>query len=100
MNRIKTLYRSWDVACGGKSCYGQRQRSQWLTKLPRREVRQRADQMYQQLDAVRLLLQESRKAMLAEGRKHMMCERLKQIPYIGPIRATLLIALLQTPHRF
>lgn len=100
MNRIKALYRSWGIACGGKSCYGQRQRSQWLAKLPPGGVRQRADQLYQQLDAVRPLMQAARKTMLTEGKKHMVCGRLKQIPYIGPVRATLLIALLQTPHRF
>ena len=27
-------------------------------------------------------------------------ELLRQFPYIGPIRAALLIALMQTPHRF
>jgi transposase len=100
MNRIKALYRSWGVACAGKSCYGERQRSQWLAKLPQGGVRQRADQLYQHFDAVHPLLQAARKAMLAESKKHMVCARLKKIPYIGPIRATLLIALIQTAHRF
>jgi transposase len=37
---------------------------------------------------------------LAESRKHGATKLLCQIPYIGPIRAALLIALIQTPHRF
>jgi transposase len=37
---------------------------------------------------------------LAEGRKHSARKLLRQIPSIGPIRAALLMALIQTPHRF
>ncbi len=37
---------------------------------------------------------------MAEGRKHQAMKLLRQIPSIGPIRAVLLIALMQTPHRF
>src|SRR5262249_11369585 len=35
-----------------------------------------------------------------ESARHPSTKRLRQIPSIGPIRAPLLIALLQTPHRF
>jgi hypothetical protein len=38
--------------------------------------------------------------LLAENRKHPAARLLQQIPCIGPIRAALLIALIQTPHRF
>jgi transposase len=37
---------------------------------------------------------------LAEGSKHYATKLLRQIPSIGPIRAVLLLALIQTPHRF
>jgi transposase len=37
---------------------------------------------------------------LAESRKHGGTKLLREIPSIGPIRAALLIALIQTPHRF
>jgi len=37
---------------------------------------------------------------LAESKKHKASKLLRQIPSIGPIRAALLIALIQTPHRF
>src|SRR5882672_3823783 len=32
--------------------------------------------------------------------KHSAAKLLRQIPSIGPIRAALLVALIQTPHRF
>lgn len=37
---------------------------------------------------------------MAESKKHSATRLLRQIPAIGPIRAALLIALMQTPHRF
>ena len=46
------------------------------------------------------LRQEARHDLLAESRKHAATNLLCQIPYIGPIRAALLMALIQTPHRF
>ena len=55
------------------------------------------------LPAVRRLAalrQQVRRELLAEGRKHPAMRLLRQIPSIGPIRAALLIALMQTPHRF
>ena len=54
----------------------------------------------QQLDALRPLRQEVRRELLAESKKHPATKLLCQIPAIGPIRAALLIALIQTPHRF
>ena len=35
-----------------------------------------------------------------ESKKHKAWKLLRQIPGIGPIRAALLIAIMQTPHRF
>jgi transposase len=54
----------------------------------------------QQLDALRALRHQVRRELLAESKKHPATKRLRQIPAIGPIRAALLIALIQTPHRF
>ena len=41
-----------------------------------------------------------RRDLLAESRKQSGTKWLRQIPCIGPIRAALLIALIQTPDRF
>jgi len=37
---------------------------------------------------------------LAESKKHKAWKRRCQIPAIGPIRAAVLLGILQTPHRF
>jgi transposase len=100
MNRLKALYRSWAIPCAGQQVYAPRYRSEWLGKITETGVRRRAELCYQQLDALAILRQEVRRDLLAEGRKHGATKWLRQIPSIGPIRATLLIALIQTPHRF
>lgn len=46
------------------------------------------------------MYQLARRELLAESKKHSATRLLRQIPAIGPIRAALLIALMQTPHRF
>ena len=100
MNRLKALYRGWAIPCAGQRVYAPRYRSEWLAKITEVGVRRRAEIYYQQLDALRSLREQVRRELLAEGRKHGAMKLLRQIPSIGPIRAVLLIALMQTPHRF
>jgi transposase len=100
MTRLKAMYRSWAIPCAGKQVYAPRYRSEWLGKISEAGVRRRAEFYYQQLDALRSLRQQVRRELLAESGKHKASKLLCQIPSIGPIRAALLIAILQTPHRF
>src|ERR1700726_5034489 len=98
MNRLKALYRSWAIPCAGQQVYAPRYRSEWLGKISEAGVRRRAELYYQQFDALAILRQEVRRDLLAESRKHRALHLLRQIPSIGPIRAALLIALIQTPQ--
>jgi transposase len=82
MNRLKALYRSWAIPCAGKEVYAPRYRAEWLAKISEAGVRRRAEHYYQQLDVLRLLRQEVRRDLLAEAKKHIV------------------IAVMQTPHRF
>jgi len=100
MNRIKGLYRSWAIPCAGRKVYSPRHRGAWLKKLTQAGVRRRAERLYQQLDVLQPLRREARQELLAESRKHAASGLLRQIPWLGPIRVAVLIALLQTPHRF
>src|SRR5438046_2134431 len=100
MNRLKAIYRSWAIPCAGQEVYSPRHRAAWLEKLRETGVRRRAEQTYQQLDFLMGIRKETRKELLAESRPHPARELLEQIPRLGPIRVALLIALLQTPHRF
>ena len=100
MSRIKAVYRSWAIPCAGPAVYRPRHRAEWLAKIVEPGVRLRAERLYQQLDALEPLRQGARRDLLAESRKHSAVKLLRQIPYLGPIRCALLVALLETPHRF
>ena len=100
MNRVKALYRGWSIPCAGTQVYAPRYRQEWLGKIEHAGVRRRAELLYQQLDGLQALRRTLRPELLAESRKHKAAKLLRQIPCIGPIRAGLLIALMQTPHRF
>lgn len=100
MNRIKALYRSWAIPCSGTTVYAPRHRAEWLAKIVEPGVRIRAERLYQQLDGLQPVRLQARLELLRESHKHPAVKLLRQIPSIGPIRAALLVALLQTPHRF
>jgi transposase len=100
MNRIKALYRSWGIPCSGAGVYAPRHRAEWLAKIVEPGVRVRAQRLYQQLDLLQPVRLEARRELLLESHKHAAVKLLRQIPSIGPIRAALLVALLQTPQRF
>ena len=100
MNRVKALYRSWAIPCAGDKVYSPRRRNAWLEKLSEAGVRRRAEQLYQQLDALSKIRRGVRAELLAESQKHPAHLLLRQIPLLGPIRVALLIGLMQTPHRF
>jgi transposase len=100
MNRLKALYRSWAIPCAGKQVYAACHRAEWLSKISEAGVRRRAELFYLELDGLQVLRRKIRHELLAESRKHKASKWLRGIPAVGPIRAALLIALIQTPHRF
>ena len=100
MARIKAIYRSWGIPCAGQQVYAPGHRREWVAKLSEGGVRRRAEIYYQQFDGLAPLRQQARRELLVESRKHAAVKLLRQIPSIGPIRAALLVALLQTPNRF
>jgi transposase len=100
MNRTKALYRSWGIPCKGTQVYTRRHREQWLNKIHETGVRRRAELFYEELDGLQSLRRTVRKELLVESRKHPAVKLLRQIPFIGPLRAAQLVAVMQTPHRF
>jgi Transposase IS116/IS110/IS902 family. len=99
MNRIKSVYRSWAIPCAGTSVYSRRHRAEWLAQLVEPGVGFEPS-IYKQLDSLEPVRQAARRELLRESRKHAAVKLLRQIPAIGPIRSALLVAILQTPHRF
>lgn len=52
------------------------------------------------MDLLKQLRQGARRELLTESRQHTITAKLRQIPSVGAIRSALLVALIQTPHRF
>jgi hypothetical protein len=100
MNRVKAIYRSWGIPCAGQSVYHPRNREEWLRRITQASVRRRAELYYEQLDALVLLRKQARQELLAESKKHQAWKWIRSVPALGPIRVAVLMAIVQTPHRF
>ena len=99
MARLKAVFRGQAVSCAGKKLYGKRHRGEYLAQLGG-GLRRRAEHLYQELDALQPLRHEVRRELIVECRKHAAARWLQSVPFLGPIRAALLIGRVQTPHRF
>jgi transposase len=100
MARLKAVFRGQAIACAGKKLYGKRHREQYLAQLGGSGLRRQAECLYQELDALQPLRREMRQQMIMECRKHGAARWLQTVPWLGPIRAAVLIGRVQTPHRF
>ena len=99
MNRLKALYRSWAIPCAGERVYAPRHRSEWLAKITEAGIRRRAEVCYQQLDTLQALRRRSDGICWWRARPQLD-EFAAPDSFDWSIRAALLIALIQTPHRF
>jgi len=100
MQRLKALFRARGIKTSGKHVYHPRERAEWLAKLPDRAVRFRAAALYAELDVLRELRPKAKAAMVAEARRDPAWPVLLGIPFLGPVRVSLLMATLRTPWRF
>jgi len=100
MGRLKAVFRGQAVACAGKKLYAKRHRETYLAELGTGGLRRRAECLYQELDALQLLRREARRELIVECRKHAAAKWLQSVPFLGPLRAAVLIGRVQTPHRF
>jgi transposase len=99
-NRVKSVFRSQSVAVGGASVYDPEGREEWLAKLSHDGLRHRACWYLTELDLLTTLRVEAEAALLAEAKKHRASRLLQTVPGIGPIRAALIVAVVDTPFRF
>lgn len=100
MQRLKALYRARAIPARGTAIYQREHRAEWLAKLPDAAVRFRAQVLLDQLDVLRELRPRAKAAMVAEARKDPAWKVLLSIPFLGPIRVSLILATMRTPWRF
>lgn len=87
------------IACSGQAVYQARQREQWVQQLTQSGARRRPDWLYQQLDQLQSLRKAAHQSLLAESRCQRAQRILREIPGLGPTRAALIQAMVETPHR-
>lgn len=99
-NRLKGAFRGRGIRCRGKNVYHQVERKEWLAKVDIEALGLRVKGLYEQLDYLSKLREESKKVMLAEARKHPANKLLMTVTGLGPVRSAQIIATVGTPHRF
>jgi transposase len=100
MGRLKAVFRGRAIACTGRKLFGPKHRGEYLAALGACALRRRAERLYQQLDAMQQLRRQARHDLIVECRKHAAAKWLQTVPFLGPLRAAMLIGRVQTPHRF
>ena len=71
-----------------------------MSKLNERGVRQRTEQLYEQLAALEPLVVAARQKMLRESRQQKASKNLQYISTLGEISVAELIGTVDTPYRF
>jgi transposase len=100
MGRLKAVFRGQAIGYAGKELYGSKHRGEYLAALGACALRRRAECLYQQLDGLQKLRRQARHDLIVECRKHPAARWLQSVPFLGPLRAAVLIGRVQTPHRF
>ena len=100
MLRLKAMFRARGIKTPGKRVYHPKDREEWLAKLGDDGARFRAQTLYAQLDVLRELRPKVKATMVAEARRDPAWAVLRSIPYLGPVRIALILAIMRTPWRF
>ena len=100
MMRLKALYRARAIPVAGEQVYSLEHRAEWLSRLGDAGARLRAELLMEQIDLLRKLRPRARLAMVREARLDPAYEILRSIPFLGPVRVSLLLATMKTPWRF
>jgi len=100
MNRIKAIYRGRGIKCDGHDIYKPDQRPAWLEKLAEEGARFRSRMLFEQLEKLQELRRAAKQEFLAQGKRQADYPILCSLPGVGPLRASVLLAFVGTPHRF
>jgi len=98
--RLKAKYRAHGIPVKGEAVYSNRGRHEWLEKVKRPTVLFMVESIYDSMDAaedVRKALMRRLQGML---RHHPDYRRLKTIPGVGPVTASLFLGIIDDPWRF
>lgn len=100
MLRVKAIFRGRAIGTAGEAVYRPSQRVMWLAKLDGRGARTRAASLLAQLDVLLELRAKARATMIAEARRQPGWKILRSVPFLGPVRVAVILAIIGTPNRF
>lgn len=100
MNRIKAIYRGRGINCDGHDIYKPDQRQAWIERLEEEGARFRSRMLFEQLEKLTELRCAAKQEFLNHGKQQPEYPILCGLPGIGPLRASVLLAFVGTPHRF
>ncbi len=98
-NRITAIFRSRAISYSGSELYRPENRAYWCSQLEP-DYQCRANILFTQLDALLPLREQTEKAMIKEAQKHPAFALIKSVPYLGDVRASIILAVMMTPFRF
>ena len=96
MLRIKALFRGRAIPTKGSAVYQPSERKAWLATLEG-GAPVRAAALFTQLDLLLKLRGPAKTLMIAEARRQPGWKVLRSIPYLGPIRVAVIMAIMRTP---
>jgi len=99
-NRLKALFRARAISYKGDQLYKVERRSEWLELLDEEGARSRAERLYEELDCLAALSARAQQSMCEQARKQSAYKLLDSVPTLGPVRVSLILAAMATPHRF
>jgi transposase len=98
-NRIKAMLRSRGIEVAGKSVYSEKDRAEYLEKLPDAS-RVAAKTLYAQYDAIEAIRRQAEKDLVQEAHRHPISRVLETCPGLGPIRVAQMMSIVVSPGRF
>jgi transposase len=98
--RLKALLRARGIKTAGRTVYRPREQSAWLRQFADPGAWFRAQALYAELEVLQRHRPTAKAALLGEARRDPAWGVLQTVPFFGPVRVALLMAILQTPWRF
>jgi len=98
-NRLNFLFRARGITVD-KSLYKECARERWLSEMDLVWLRTRATWLFEELDALDVLVEKANKELIRACRKHTAFKLLMSVPGIAKIRAATILAEVITPFRF
>lgn len=100
MLRLKAIFRGRAIPASGRGVWNPKRRQQWLSQIANVGTRFRASQLFGELEMLQALRKEAKDKALREARHHKAYKLLQSFPYVGPVRAAEIMAIVRTPFRF